>query len=129
MFNPVRTLITLSTANGNGKWKWSIIHASIGKNCSDLQFDLFQNHLSRGSSCSCGHNIENASHFFFECENYRIARLRLFRETREFHPLSLEYILYGKPSFSNIFFFFFQAVHLYNKETKQEQEILHCFHL
>lgn len=103
-----------------GNRKWSIIHARIRNNCSDLQFDLFQNHLSLNSSCSCGNNIENALHFFFECENYRIARIHLFRETREFHPLSLEYILYGKPSLSNNSnFLLFQAVHRYIKESKR----------
>ena len=46
-----------------GNRKWSIIHARIRNNCSDLQFGLFQNHLSLNNSCSCGHTIENASHF------------------------------------------------------------------
>ena len=40
-----------------GNRKWSIIQARIINNCSDLQSDLFQNHLSLNSSCSCGHNI------------------------------------------------------------------------
>ena len=67
-----------------------------------------------------GHNTENASHFFFKCENYRMARLCLFRETREFYPLRLEYILYGKPSFSkSSYFLLFQAVHRYIKESKR----------
>ena len=57
--------------------------------------------------------------FFFECENYRIARLCLFRETREFHPLRLEYILYGKPSlFIVVIFFFFRPSIVMSRNRK-----------
>ena len=48
-----------------GNRKLSILHARIRNNCSDLKSDLFRNHLSADSSCSCGNDNEDASHYFF----------------------------------------------------------------
>lgn len=85
-----------------GNRKQSVIHARIRNNCSDLKSDLYNNHLSLDRSCSCGNPNESALRFFFECENYSQARIRLFRETRPVHPLSLNYVLYGKSISSNL---------------------------
>ena len=79
-----------------GNRKWSVIHARIRNKCSDLKYDLSQNHLTDGKRCVCGNLEENALHFFFECENYSNQRLIMFRQTRQYHPLSLNTQLYGK---------------------------------
>ena len=44
--------------------KLSILHARICNNCSDLKSDLFRNHLSADSRCSCGNDNEVELHFF-----------------------------------------------------------------
>ena len=91
-----------------GQRKWSVIHARIRNNCSDLKCDLFHNHLSDDTRCSCGNTEENALHFFFECETYANARLIMFRQTRKYHPLSLNTILHGKLLYlitTTLFFF------------------------
>lgn len=103
-----------------GKRKLSVLHARIRNNCSDLKSDMYTNHLSNDRVCSCGYENENAEHFFFQCENYTNIRINLFRETRPFHPLSVDYILYGKPTLSNENnFLLFQAVQRYIRETKR----------
>ena len=98
-----------------------MIHARIRNNCSDLKCDLFQNHLTDDTRCSCGID-ENALHFFFDCENYNELRLIMFQKTRKYHPLSLDTLLYGKSSLSdddNLLLF--QAVQQYIKDTRRFQ--------
>ena len=104
-----------------GERRSSVIHARIRNNCSDLKRDLFQNHLTDDTRCSCGLD-ENALHFFFECENYNDMRLIMFHKTRKYHPLSLNALLYGKSSLSDDDnFILFQAVQQYIKDTRRFQ--------
>ena len=101
-----------------GNRKWSVIHARIRNNCSDLKYELSQNHLTDDKRCVCGNLEENAIHFFFECENYSNQRLIMFRQTRQYHPLSLNTLLYGKTTLSdNDNCFLFQAVQQYIKDS------------
>ena len=101
-----------------GPRKLSVIHARIRNNCSDLKCDLFQNHLTDDTRCACGNTEENALHFFLECENYANSRIVMFRQTRKYHPLSLNTILYGKSSLSdNDNSFLFQAVQKFIQDT------------
>lgn len=102
-----------------GTRKLSILHARIRKNCSDLKSDLFRNHLSADSSCSCGNDNEDALHYFFECVNFNNLRIVMFHKTRPLHPLSLNMILYGKPSLSNDEnFLLFQTIQQYIKTVE-----------
>ena len=78
--------------------KLSVLHARIRNSCSDLKCDLFQSHLTDDKKCSCGHDNENALHYFFECNNYTHQRIVMFHQTRNFHPLSLNAVLFGKTS-------------------------------
>ena len=104
-----------------GERRSSVIHARIRNNCSDLKCDLFQNHITDDTRCSCGLD-ENALHFFFECENYNDMRLIMFHKTRKYHPLSLNALLYGKSSLSDDDnFILFQAVQQYIKDTRRFQ--------
>ena len=53
------------------------------------------------------------------CERFNDERILMFRETRLFHPLSVNYLLFGKPSISNEEnFLLFQAVQRYIKIQK-----------
>ena len=90
----------------------SVLHARIRNNCSDLNRDLYQNHLTNDPSCSCGNDNENALHYFFECENHSYARIIMFRSTRNYHPLSVFTVLFGTSTLSdadNFFFYFGQS--------------------
>ena len=91
-----------------GNRKLSILHARLRNNCSDLNGDLYLNHLRNDSICACGNSNESSLHFLLECERFSYQRILMFRETRPFHPLSVNYLLFGKPNLSNdeILFFF-----------------------
>ena len=71
------------------------MHARIRNECSNLNSDLHQNFLLINPFCNCNLEIENAEDYFFRCPNYLNERIRLFNETRTFHPLNLDILLYG----------------------------------
>ena len=103
-----------------GQRRLAVLHARLRNNCSDLKCDLFHNHLTDSLSCSCGYIMENAEHYFFEYDNYRDSRLIMFRNTRNYHPLSLNTILYGKSTLNDDDnYFLFQAVQQYIKDTRR----------
>lgn len=96
----------------------SIMHARLRNNCSNLNNDLFRNHLRESPSCGCGHAVEDAKHYLLECPNYTAKRIEMFRKTRHLHPLGIESILNGKDSCSNDDnFCLFQAVQQYIKDS------------
>ena len=97
----------------------SVMHSRIRNNCSNLSDDFYLNHLTMNPLCSCNQEIENAEQFFFRCLKYANERLRLFHETRVYHRLNNNLILFGdeRLSFeSNIMLF--RAVQNYIKNTK-----------
>ena len=66
-------------------------------------------------SCKCDEGIEDAVHFFFECQRYDIQRTVLFNATRNFHPLSINILLFGNPDLSDQDNqIIFDAVHSFN---------------
>ena len=96
----------------------SVIHARIRNNCSNLYNDLYLNHLMPDPLCSCNLENENAEHYFFRCPKYLNERITLFNETRNFHPLSLDTLIYGVDHLTfkeNMCIF--TAVHTYIKNT------------
>ena len=96
----------------------SVMHARIRNQCSNLNGDLFRNYLSNSPACSCGYETEDANHYFFNCNKYIDKRILMFRKTHNFHPLSVETILFGKSGLSdNDNFLLFQAVQQYIKDT------------
>ena len=78
-----------------GKRQFSIIHTRLRNKCSDLQFDLYNNHLSNNGMCVCGYGLEDCEHFFFRCHIFYQQRILLFRQLRIHHPLNLNILLYG----------------------------------
>ena len=101
-----------------GKRKVSIIHARLRNFCSDLNQDLYVNHLRDSPICSCLKGAETAEHFFFQCEHYTQQRIRLFRETQEFHPLNANMLLKGKNTLTeNHNIRLFQSVQTYIHST------------
>ena len=75
----------------------SVLHARLRNNCSNLNDDLYQNHLRLDPTCECGNEIENAEHYSFKGSCYIHVDIRnsLFRATRAFHPLSVHKSLFG----------------------------------
>ena len=98
----------------------SVMHARLRNNCSNLNNDLFINHLSVQRLCICGNFIENANHYFFHCPKYNAQRIAMSKETRSFHLISLDTLLYGREHLSyddNIAIF--AAVHKYIKHSSR----------
>lgn len=85
----------------SGECYYTVIQARIRNKCSNLNNDLFYNHLREYPDCSCNNGIEDAEHFFFKCNRYRNERILLFTNTRAYHPLSSHKLLHGIESLSN----------------------------
>ena len=93
-----------------GQRRLSAIHARNRNNCSDFNRDLYQNHLTNDANCSCRNDNENALHYFFECENHSFARILMYRGTQNYHPPSVNTVLFGKSTLSDADnFLLFQA--------------------
>ena len=91
----------------------AIWHSRLRNQCSSLNFDLYNNHVANDPFFGCNEEIEDAVHFFFECHRYDIQRTALFNATRNFHPLSINILLFGHPDLSNqANHIIFDAVHL-----------------
>ena len=80
---------------------YQVHHARIRNNCSNLNADLFTNHLRESPECACGYANEDAEHYFFRCSNFTNQRHQLFVMTRGFHPLSPHKLLYGINTFGD----------------------------
>lgn len=76
----------------------SVHHARLRNNCSNLNSDLFHNHLRDSDECICNNGPENSEHFFFKCTIFHQQRLEFFRNTTSFHPLSTQKLLFGIPT-------------------------------
>ena len=48
------------------------------------------------TTCNESHiNLETAEHFFLQCSRFNIQRIELFRATRKFHPIDINFLLFG----------------------------------
>ena len=79
----------------NGTRYLSVLHARIRNSCSNLNEDLYVNHLRLDPFCICSRVNESAEHYVFHCENYTEQRLNLFRITIGVYPLNLDKLLVG----------------------------------
>lgn len=103
-----------------GNRVFSIYHCRIRNNCSNLNSDLFRNHLRPDTACECGFEIEDSEHYFFKCNRFVQQRIRLFHATRKFHPLSLQVLLHGSDYLSTTDNEeLFSYIHRYIKETNR----------
>ena len=78
-----------------GERYWLVLHTRIRNNCSSLNNDLYNNHLSLDPYCNCGNEIEDAEHFFFNCPKFIDKRILLFNATKNLHPLNTDKLLKG----------------------------------
>ena len=64
----------------SGQRYLSVLHARIRNYCSDLNYDLFSNHLRDDPFCNCIlHEYETAEHFILKCRFFKDQRLTLFK--------------------------------------------------
>lgn len=78
----------------------SILFTRIRHNCSGLNADLFRVNIAPNPMCSCGAQLENAEHFFFECRFYTEQRNRL-SDSLNFSPIiTLDLLLNGNLYFN-----------------------------
>ena len=100
-----------------GQRKAQILHARLRLNCSSLNADLFNNHVSDNDMCSCGAH-ETAEHYLLYCNNYMTVR----RET--IHKINVAYnvetLLKGCPLYSEeVNGEIFSKVHKFIIESKR----------
>ena len=79
----------------SGEKYWSVLHTRIRNNCSSLNNDLYNNHLSLDPYCNCGNEIEDTEHLFFNCPKFIDTCILLFNATRNLHPLNTDKLLKG----------------------------------
>ena len=79
----------------NGERTPTVHHTRMRNNCSNLNADLYRNHIKLSPSCDCGAELEDAEHYLFKCHRYIPERIQLFTETRDYHPLSVDKLLFG----------------------------------
>jgi hypothetical protein len=77
---------------------YSVIHTRLRNRCSNLNHDLFCNHLHVNGNCKCGAEREDSEHYFFKCRYYAHYRISLFRSLHHLHPLCLNLLLFGSPN-------------------------------
>ncbi|MCP3901810.1 MAG: hypothetical protein GY707_19040, partial [Desulfobacteraceae bacterium] len=83
--------------------RWPAIHHSrLRLGCSKLKHDLcFNLKVIDEPSCSCGAEIENASHFFFECPLYTDIRNDLMNAVTLITIPNIDFLLFGNPQLDN----------------------------
>ena len=79
----------------------SVLYARIRNKCSNLNNDLFNNHLSPRPLCNRCQETKDAEHFLFICPNFTEHRITMFLSTRSFHPLNANKLLYGDPNLTD----------------------------
>jgi hypothetical protein len=83
-----------------GKRKVQLILARLRMNCSKLSKHLYDMHIIEDQSCECGHESEDADHFFFECPNY-VNQRAVFGTIDPSITISTKTFLYGDKTNSN----------------------------
>ena len=103
-----------------GERIYSVHQTRMRNNCSNLKNDLYQNHLIDNPTCTCGAGPEDTEHYFFKCPLFINHRVALFRNTRRFHPLSAQKLLFGIHTLTvGENEILFKEVHTYIKNTKR----------
>ena len=79
----------------------SVYHCRIRNNCSNLNEDLFNNHLKLTAACDCGFESEDAEHYLFFCNRFTKQRTSLFQAIRNFQPVGIRLLLHCSPDLSD----------------------------
>jgi hypothetical protein len=89
--------------------------------CSALKNDLFTYlKVVPSPMCACGRGIENAIHFFFDCELYARQRVKMEDELYKIARFSAATLLYGDKDLSDdVNATIFKTVHIFIEETER----------
>ena len=97
----------------------SVLHARLRNRCSNLNNDLYINHIRDNPLCDLCGEVEDAINYFFHCRIYTIER-QVFNDTVVMlQPLSINLILFGNENWNletNIVLF--RAIQRYIQVTK-----------
>ena len=103
----------------SGNRRGQMLHTRLRTNCSGLSDDLFIKNIVESPLCQCG-RIENAYHYFFECPLYTHHRIELFNSLSQHHNLTLNLVLCGDTSLSDVTnSFIFEKVQKFIIDTKR----------
>ena len=84
-----------------GSRRGQILQTRLRTNCSSLNNDLFEKHITDSPQCICG-NLENAYHYLFECPLYARQRATLQNTITQYHiDFTFDLLLYGEPTLSD----------------------------
>ena len=72
--------------------KFYIILTRLRHRSSSLKSDLFDINIIDNRNCSCGAEVENAEHYFYECPLYDVERDRLFRTLPQNYNITFDFI-------------------------------------
>ena len=105
--------------------RWPAVHhARMRIGCSKLNNDLCHNlHVINSPSCECGSPIEDAHHYFLDCQLYirqRAALFQILTRTVNVNELTVKIMLFGSPRLSltqNKSLFY--EIHEFIKDTKR----------
>ena len=96
-----------------------IIHCRLRLQMSDLNFDLFNRHLTENQSCACGHPFETAEHFLLLCPNYHDIRRDTLMPIED-NYLDIQILLFGNRSLgTHQNEFIFKKVHEFIRRTRR----------
>ena len=87
----ISNIVPIYYTQGNRKLS---AHARMRNHRSNLNLDLYNNHIRDNPLCDSLRNVESAEHFF-ECTCFVAPRTVLFISTRQFHPLNISTLLNG----------------------------------
>jgi hypothetical protein len=106
---------------GEGSRKFNILHTRLQHQCSSLKADLIKIHVVHDPKWSCGSPIEDAIHYFLECQLYNNQRISLFNDLINMNiEINIETLLFGNDTYntdhtnSKIF----EKVRCFIKQTK-----------
>ena len=84
-----------------GRRKYNILHCQFRNLASNLNQHKFLSHLSDGSGCPCGDDVEDNFHYFYVCPLFICQRILLFTQLRDLaYFLNIDVLLKGSPDLS-----------------------------
>ena len=103
----------------SGKRMEQIIHCRLRLQMSQLNFDLFNRHLTENQSCACGHPFETAEHYLLLCPNYHDIRRDTLMQIEDSY-LDIQMLLFDNQSLgSHQNEFIFKKVHEFIRRTRR----------
>ena len=99
-FEAFKNLLSKSIPKDNslfqiGSRQETIIMARLRMKCSNLAADLYDLNIVESAQCRCGHDYEDAIHYFFVCPLYTRPRAALHAAIIGLAPFTLRTLLYG----------------------------------